>query len=224
MKVYEVSSTNGRWGVQIVTGEGPSFFRERVQEGTLSRLGCEAGFEVFRFTPGTSGTFSLVEGDAKLMKGGETVLTMSLQSGDIANLFHVKEGDVWKAWGYARRSAKLWTLRGGKAVEMSAAEWLEAEASAGKRFLGNAFSLGMLPKGAAPAIRELEGQPDLSGLESVVGHADTAAILGVAFNRVTLKLSKGDVLIVAQLDGPRLPEGATALPEGASFRWFEVKV
>jgi len=90
------------------------------------------------------------------------------------------------------------------------------------KYLSNAFSLGMLPRGAAPLIQELDGRPSFDGLTSVVGHADTAAILGVAFNRATLRLAAGDVLIVAQLDGPRLAEGATTLPEGASFRWFEI--
>jgi hypothetical protein len=89
-------------------------------------------------------------------------------------------------------------------------------------YIGSAFSLGMLPEGRAPLILELPERPSFEGLTSVVGHADTAAILGVAFNRSTLKLVPGDVLIVAQYDGPRLPEGATSLPEGARFRWFKV--
>jgi len=92
------------------------------------------------------------------------------------------------------------------------------------RFIGNAFSLGMLPHGASPIVRELDSRPDLTGCVSVVGHPDTATILGVAFNRATLHLQHGDSLIVAQLDGARLPEGATTLPDGASFRWFEVKL
>jgi hypothetical protein len=92
------------------------------------------------------------------------------------------------------------------------------------KYLGNAFSLGMLPEGAAPTIRELPGRPDVSGLVSVVGHADTASILGVAFNRATIKLNLGDVLIVAQYDGPRLAEGTTTLPDGARFRWFGVAI
>lgn len=59
---------------------------------------------------------------------------------------------------------------------------------------------------------------------SVVGHADTAAVLGVAFNRVNLKLHQGDVLYVAQLVGGRLPEGTTTLPDGFSFKFLKVTV
>lgn len=93
------------------------------------------------------------------------------------------------------------------------------------KYISNAFSLGMLPYGASPKITELPKAPgQLQDYVSVVGHPDTAKILGVAFNRVTLKLQKGDQLLIAQYDGPRLPEGATELPEGASFRWFLVEL
>jgi hypothetical protein len=92
------------------------------------------------------------------------------------------------------------------------------------RYLSNAFSLGMLPSHCQPVITELDSQPDFTGLTSVVGHATTAAILGVAFNRATIALQPGDILVVAQYNGARLPEGATVLPEGASFRWFKIEV
>lgn len=57
---------------------------------------------------------------------------------------------------------------------------------------------------------------------SVVGHQDTANVLGVKFNRANLKLYKKDVLYVAQIVGGRLPEGCTTLPEGFSFKFFKV--
>ncbi len=65
---------------------------------------------------------------------------------------------------------------------------------------------------------------DLSGMVSAVGHADTAAVLGVDCNRVNVSLNKGDTAYVAQLVGGRLPEGATTLPEGFSFRFVKVEV
>ena len=93
-------------------------------------------------------------------------------------------------------------------------------------YVSNAFSLGMLPLGSTKEcdVLELDSRPDLTGYTSVVGHADTAVILGLDFNRQTVKLAAGDVLIVAQYDGPRLPEGSTKLPDGASFRWFQVRL
>lgn len=69
---------------------------------------------------------------------------------------------------------------------------------------------------------EVESLP--AGLESAVGHADTAAVLGVPMNRVSVRLRKGDVAYVAQLVGGRLPEGSTTLPEGFSFKYLKVEV
>lgn len=63
---------------------------------------------------------------------------------------------------------------------------------------------------------------------SAVGHADTATLLGqelereVPANRVSISLEPGDVLLVGQYVGPRLPEGATTLPEGATIEWWVV--
>ena len=90
------------------------------------------------------------------------------------------------------------------------------------KYVSNAFSLNMLPTMATPQVRELTTRPELGGFESVVGHEDTANLLGLSFNRQSVVLVPGDTLVVAQYNGSRLPEGATELPEGASFRWVEV--
>ena len=104
----------------------------------------------------------------------------------------------------------------------------------GKKLLGNAFSLNMLSE--LPAHVHVEEVERCSFAEaaasarSVVGHPDTAAVLGhelgieVAVNRETVTLDAGDELLVAQYSGPRLEEGATQLPEGAAFRYLRVTV
>lgn len=67
-------------------------------------------------------------------------------------------------------------------------------------------------------------------LYAAIGHADTAALLSRALdiplhaNRESINLSSGDIAIVAQYVGPRLPEGATLLPEGATIRFYLVEV
>lgn len=64
------------------------------------------------------------------------------------------------------------------------------------------------------------------GFTSALGHADIARIaskmIGVEIpvNRCTLELKRGDQAVVVQYKGPRLPEGATVLPEGASVEFF----
>lgn len=89
-------------------------------------------------------------------------------------------------------------------------------------FLLNAFSIQMLEVPCSVKFIEVDTLPD--GLTSAVGHADTAAVLGVECNRVNIKLKQGDVAYVAQLQGGRLPEGATTLPEGFEFKYIKVIV
>jgi hypothetical protein len=96
-------------------------------------------------------------------------------------------------------------------------------------YLTNAFSLNMLSSDVDIAVRSVsvEEARDLAdGATSAVGHADTARIFAgllgrdVEAARTTLRLSPGDRVLVGQYSGPRLPEGATALPEGATIAWF----
>lgn len=70
-------------------------------------------------------------------------------------------------------------------------------------------------------------------VRSAIGHANTAAIISdmlnfdVPMNRVDVKLPVAGVelpfALLAQYRGPRLPEGATALPEGAAIDWYVVE-
>ena len=100
----------------------------------------------------------------------------------------------------------------------------------------NAFSLAMLPQlsGVSVSVTEItlaqaQGLAE-QGLQSYVGHAAACslftALLGVpvAENRVSSKLACGEVALVGQYTGPRLPEGATTLPEGAAIAWCLVRV
>lgn len=94
----------------------------------------------------------------------------------------------------------------------------------GKRFLANAFSLQMLPDGDVKvAVRSIPVESVkamLGDFTNAIGHADTAAVVGsilgldLQANRANIALNKGDLLVVAQLVGGRLPEGSTTLPEG----------
>lgn len=94
-------------------------------------------------------------------------------------------------------------------------------------YICNSFSLQMLGETALAdlEIRQIY-EPELKGLEleSAIGHADTAHVLGFEPNRVNVHLERGDSIIVAQLMGGRLPEGATTLPDGFKFRYYKVTV
>jgi hypothetical protein len=89
-------------------------------------------------------------------------------------------------------------------------------------YLLNAFSLQMVDMPCSVYMEEVKELPE--GLTSAIGHADTARVLGVEPNRINVHLSKGDVACVAQLQGGRLPEGSTTLPDGFSFKFIKVKV
>lgn len=103
-----------------------------------------------------------------------------------------------------------------------------------KKYLANAWSPGMLPAGVEAALRFVpltlaEARIHAVDAESVVGHADTARVLEallerpVAHNRANVTLAPGDEVLVAQLEGGRLPEGARTLPESATLRWMRVR-
>lgn len=90
-------------------------------------------------------------------------------------------------------------------------------------YLLNAFSLQMVETFPCEVkFTEVESLPE--GLVSAIGHADTAAVLGVPMNRISVKLSKGDTAYIAQLVGGRLPEGSTTLPEGFSFKFLKAEI
>ena len=108
----------------------------------------------------------------------------------------------------------------------------------------NAFSANMLAElPASVAFTEVsaddarialmcaaEESGEAECIRSAVGHADTAAVFSTALGvpvpcrRETVTLTRGQQAIIGQYSGPRLPEGATALPEGASIKWMVVVV
>ena len=103
-------------------------------------------------------------------------------------------------------------------------------------YICNAFSPSMLD-----GARSLRFEPVSAGhaaalvaewsgpVVSAVGHADTAAVVGglldyaVPANRVNVQLSEHDWLLVAQYAGPRMPEGSTTLPDGASIQFWVIR-
>lgn len=101
-------------------------------------------------------------------------------------------------------------------------------------YMSNAFSLSMVGE-ATLQVSFIDCQDVASALSRgnvncVIGHTDTAAIvsgiLGINIppKRENIRLNFGDILFVAQYIGPRLPEGATTLPEGAKIEFRKVVV
>jgi hypothetical protein len=87
-------------------------------------------------------------------------------------------------------------------------------------YLLNSFSLQMVT--GFPVTVKFEEVTELPrGLVSAIGHQDTANVLGVDMKRINVVLNAGDIFYVAQLQGGRLPEGSTTLPEGYSFKFLK---
>jgi len=99
-----------------------------------------------------------------------------------------------------------------------------------KKYLVNAFSIQMLQKGGVVRFEEITSEDIPTDVVSAIGHSDTANVLTnmlgfpVSMNRINVVLDENTELYVAQLVGGRLPEGATTLPEGYSFKFYRVTI
>lgn len=101
-------------------------------------------------------------------------------------------------------------------------------------YLANSFSGQMVPDFCVISkklvTRERVQELIAWEWESCVGHKDTAVVLSkildapVQHNRVSISLKQDDLLIVAQVQGGRLPEGATTLPEDCQFVFHTYQV
>jgi hypothetical protein len=98
----------------------------------------------------------------------------------------------------------------------------------------NAFSINMLSGTAKVNFEQISTETartfikEADDIISAIGHDDTANIVGgilgieVNPNRMSVQLTSDETLLVAQYTGPRLPEGATTLPEGATINFWLV--
>ena len=102
-----------------------------------------------------------------------------------------------------------------------------------KILITNAFSLNMLNGLTASIATEELSVPQTiealsEGFISGMGHSTelVSSILGmqIPMNRITNKIQDGESILVAQYVGPRLPEGAVELPEGATLKFIKVTV
>ena len=103
-------------------------------------------------------------------------------------------------------------------------------------YICNAFSLQMLGGPNADVevrkmtINDVKVCYGNIPLQSAIGHADTAKVISnllgieLAANRVYICLADHEELLVAQLTGGRLPEGATTLPKGFEVEFYRIRV
>jgi len=104
--------------------------------------------------------------------------------------------------------------------------------------LCNAFSLNMLgcdfcdiniQKVSVNYVNKFIGN---NYVQNAIGHKETDVIVRNMLNndniptgdRINVSLDELNTLVVAQYKGPRLPEGTTQLPEGATIEFYIVKM
>lgn len=139
--------------------------------------------------------------------------------------------------GYSHSPTDLWEFPDGSRLRVTCSEC--GECRKWRVVIANAFSLNMLDLGVGATDLQVCRVPpeyirqeieEAGGYASIVGHADTAAVfsdilgLGLPCNRATFTLKEDHILFVGQYKGPRLPEGATSLPEGAKVEWAMVTI
>ena len=109
-------------------------------------------------------------------------------------------------------------------------------------YLTNAFSINMLKDDANVSFSKLDISEVATHIDSstanAIGHADTDTVVRKDLTqncnvspfelhlgqRMTVSVERGDIMIVAQYRGPRLEEGATSLPAGATIEYWLVTI
>ena len=139
--------------------------------------------------------------------------------------------------GWSHSPTEMWEFPDGSRLRVTCSDCGECRKR--RVVIANAFSLNMLTLDVGATDLQVCRIPpeyirqeiaEAGGFESIVGHADTAAIfssllgLDVPCNRATFQLEEDVILFVGQYKGPRLPEGATSLPEGAKVEWAMVTI
>lgn len=109
-------------------------------------------------------------------------------------------------------------------------------------YITNSFSLNILPPLDTNTHHLLEVtriSPAMAAdilanhsWQSAIGHSDMAMLVSrmlplghdIPANRVNVSMDVDDIALVAQYSGPRLPAGASRLPNDAEIRFYAVGV
>ena len=113
-EIYSVSSTNGRWGLRIVS---EVFKKEDLREPVRAqavKLGKVEGHEIVRLDKTDKDQWVLVTGDAVPMGGCTEFVGMGLQSNDNVTIIILSSQAIVKTYGYCRRSSTVRFFLNGK--------------------------------------------------------------------------------------------------------------
>ena len=137
--------------------------------------------------------------------------------------------------GYSHSPTEIWEFPDGSRLRVTYSDC--GECSKRRVVIANAFSLNMLTLEVRVTDLQVCRIPtelirqeieEAGGFASVVSNDDTAAVfssilgLDVTCNMAAFMLEEDHILFVGQYKGPKLPKGATTLPEGAKVEWAMV--
>lgn len=122
--IIKRDSVNGRTGIEIIGSEEIKGLK--VFKGTLVPLGRTAGMSCFRVDPGTD--WVVVGDDLAPVEGAGSaqVAREDLQGNSFCTVLTVREGGIYKKYGYKRRDAEYRQIVDGHPVEVSPAFLLDA--------------------------------------------------------------------------------------------------
>lgn len=146
-EIFSARSTNGRWGVAVVTAQDIAPRPGQPIPGRLVPLGQKSGMTVFMLEEAAAFEYVvIVDADASSRVGAATVYREDLQSNRYATLLHVREGGVWEVYGYKRRGSSLCAIVEGERVPLSPAV---------------ALALGLVPPDRPPAEPYVPHAPEV---------------------------------------------------------------
>lgn len=118
-EIYKTLSTNGRWGLSIVSGDDIDI--TEPAQGVLTRLGEIGGIATYRFDAQLSGQwFVVVPNLAQPLAGCSVVTEISLQSSRYVTLIAGGEFMAFECIGYKGRKSWVQAFSKGQSVDLPA--------------------------------------------------------------------------------------------------------
>lgn len=116
--IFTAYSTNGRWGLSIVSSDFEALTYGNPVQATVFRLGKTEGRDVLRLDATDKPQWVVVLGDAQPLAGASEVLHVSLQSSRYVTVLLLSEMALVKTLGYKGRSSSVHCYQNGRRADI----------------------------------------------------------------------------------------------------------